>query len=187
MAEEIESKIRIVDHEPVRAKLRLAGADYIGRVLEMNHLYDDSSQTLFQHGCGLRIRECKPLDGECPAATITFKGPMHQGPFKQRREIEVEISDARAMIDLLHALGYSEQIVFEKKRESWRADPCKIELDEVPNLGLFVEVEGPDAQTIQDTLNRLGLDPAASIRKSYVAMLMERASTHGPREFRFAM
>lgn len=188
MPDEIESKIRVADHESVRQKLREAGAEYVGRVLETNRLFDDQKWTLLKSGCGMRVRDCKTLDGPVRPATLTYKGPLREGEFKQRNEIEVQIADSGAMIEILNELGFFERIIFEKRREGWRLRPCAVVLDEVPALGLFVEVEGPDPKTIKKTVSRLGLDAAASIRKSYVAMLAEGANTSAtqPLEFRFA-
>jgi adenylate cyclase class 2 len=188
MPDELESKIRVADHESVRARLRETGAEYISRVLETNRLFDDQKWTLLKSGCGLRVRECLPLEGPGPSATLTYKGPVRESEFKQRSEIEFPIASAGAMIEILHKLGFFERIIFEKKRESWRLDPCKVELDEVPTLGRFVEVEGPDPKTIKRIVGQLGLDATASIRKSYVALLADGASTSSPRplEFRFA-
>jgi len=187
MPDELESKIRVAEHEPVRGRLREANAEYLGRVLETNRLFDDDKWTLLKGGCGLRVRSCRTLDGPEQPATLTYKGPLRDGAFKRKSEIEIEIADAVSMVGILAAMGFSEWIIFEKNRESWRLPPCEVELDEVPGLGLFVEVEGPDEAAIRAALARLGLDPRQSTRRSYVAMLAEGANTCAPRplEFKF--
>ncbi|MEK6642867.1 MAG: class IV adenylate cyclase [Planctomycetota bacterium] len=188
MPDEIESKIRVTGHDPIRQRLRQSGAEYLGRVLETNRLFDDSNGSLLDNGCGLRVRACDLLDGAARSATLTYKGPMREGVFKKRVEVEVAISDAAAMMEILGSLGFHPRIVFEKRRESWRFKGCAVELDEVPNLGLFVEVEGPDEESIHSVLSGLGLDALASIRTSYVTMLVSGEKPEGgmPFEFRFA-
>lgn len=188
MPDELESKLRVSEHDSVRRRLREHQAVYVGCVVETNRILDDANGTLFQTGCGLRVRECRVVDGTGQQATLTYKGPQRPGPFKRRSEIEVEVVDAAAMIEILGALGFVERFIFEKKRESWRLADCRVELDEVATLGLFVEVEGPNEEAIESTMALLGLGESELIRKSYVAMLAESVPSPAnyPLEFRFS-
>jgi adenylate cyclase class 2 len=185
---ELECKIRVASHAELREKLRLAEADYVGCVLETNTLFDLSDGSLHRTGCGLRIRSTIVLEGRGAGSTLTFKGPRTPGPFKCREEIETGISDAGAAAALLHALGYVERVIFEKRRESWRLDACLIELDELPRLGLFVEIEGPDEAAIREAMTALDLANAESISESYVSMVAGLGLTGeaGPVVLRFA-
>ena len=54
-------------------------------------------------------------------------------------------------------------------------DTCRVELDEVPLLGTFVEIEGPTEAAIEAALERLGLAGQATEPKSYVGLSAERA------------
>ena len=92
------------------------------------------------------------------------------GPFKRREEFEVEISDAAVMTHLLHELGFRERIIFEKRRESWLLHPCRVELDELPKFGTFVEVEGPDEDAIRLALATLGATDGEHVAESYAAI-----------------
>jgi adenylate cyclase class 2 len=184
---ELECKIRVASHAELREKLRLAEADYVGCVLETNSLFDLPDRALQRAGCGLRIRSTIVLEGCGPGSTLTYKGPRTPGAFKCREEIETGISDAGAAAALLHALGYVERIIFEKRRESWRLGRCEIELDELPRLGLFVEIEGPDEAAIREAMIALGLAGAESISESYVSMVagLGSAGEAGPVVLRF--
>lgn len=171
MTVEIECKVAVEDHEPVRGALRRAGAEPIACVIETNRIYDRPGGELAQSGCGLRVRTLRPLEGPPPPATLTFKGPVLPGEFKQREEIEISHDDGDALRRLLAALGFEERIAFEKHRESWRLENCRVELDELPRAGRFVEVEGPDEPSIRRVLDRIGLAGRTSIRHSYVALV----------------
>ena len=171
MPVELECKVRVEDHSGVRAGLKRAGATCVGRVLETNRLFDGANGSLRLSGCALRVRTTTVIDGSGPGSTLTYKGPRQAGPFKRREEIEVVVEDAVAMVNILGALGLAERFLFEKRRETWTLDACTVELDEVPRLGRFVEVEGPDEGAIRSVLRRVGLEGAASIRESYVSML----------------
>lgn len=172
MPTELESKMKVDSHQTTRDRLRDAGAVYVGNVLETNRILDRPDGHLLRTGCGLRIRRIRILEGAGPRDSITFKGVKIPGKFKQREEHETQIDDADALSAILAALGYSDKIVFEKRRESWRLNTCTVELDELPQLGFFVEVEGPSESEVESTLIRLGLSDQQSITDSYVALLM---------------
>ncbi|MCB9853201.1 MAG: class IV adenylate cyclase [Phycisphaerales bacterium] len=185
MPVELEAKIPVESHDAVRNQLRTAGAEYVGKVLETNHLLDHTDCSLRDSGCGLRVRSIQILDGEGPGATMTFKGPKQAGAFKQREEHETQIENADAALAILRGLGHTRELVFEKRRETWRLGDCTIELDEVPVLGRFVEIEGPSAASIQHIIDALHLDGSRNISDSYVAMLAAQAPDVPNPEFRF--
>ena len=118
---------------------------------------------------------------------ITFKGPQQEGPYKKREEIELTVTDAAAAEALLAGLGYHRTLSFEKRRESWRLKDCLVELDELPQLGTFVEVEGPTESAVQNVLHTLGMENPPCIKTSYIAMLGKWIETQGSgmRDVRF--
>ena len=179
MRRETEAKIRVDSHGPLRAHLRELGATFVSRVVETNRILDRPDASLRRRGCGLRIRSAVAEVGDDVPATLTGKGPVVPGPFKSREEIELRIDDADAAADLLHLLGFVVILRYRKRRESWRLGDCRIELDEPPHLGLFVEIEGPDEAAIQSTRDALGLGDAPVERASYVRMLLAYCDEHG--------
>ena len=50
---------------------------------------------------------------------------------------------------------------------------CLVELDELPDIGAFVEVEGPDEKTVFAVSESLGL-AGEPISESYLAMVLRR-------------
>lgn len=176
---EIEAKFAVGDLEQVRGRLRSAGATYVGRVLECNRFFDRADAGLRAAGCGLRVRSVRVLDGPAVAATVTFKGPVQAGAFKTRRECELAVSDAEQAAELLTLLGFDETILFEKRRESWRHGGCMIELDELPFIGTFVEIEGPSEGAIRDVQERLALGGTACERASYLALIVRHCENAG--------
>lgn len=173
MPVELECKVRVSSLAEVRETLRAAGAEYLGRGLETNRLFDREDSALRDSGCGLRIRSVTAEDGPSILATLTFKGPRQPGPFKCREELEVTLGDPAAMAAILRSLGYGERILFEKRRETWLLASCRVELDELPVLGTFVEIEGPDGATIQQVRQQIGLADQEALSQSYVSMVAE--------------
>jgi len=187
MSVETELKTRVESHEAVRAQLARARAVFVRCVLETNRLFDDDDGRLYRDGCGLRVRSVEALDGDGGAATITFKGPRQSGMYKVREELESAVGDPAAVCALLDRLGYRERIVFEKRRETWRLGDCTVELDTLPRLGCFVEIEGPDEAAVTDVASRIGLGDAGPIMDSYVSMVADLLGADGSKrmELRF--
>ena len=174
MAIELECKVRVESLATVRERLKAAtGAEFVGRVLEENRLFDREDGSLRRAGCGLRVRSTRVVEGTAQSPTLTYKGPRAPGPFKRREEIELQIADAATMGEILHALGYSERVIFEKRRESWRLPPCRVELDELPRLGTFVEVEGPSEAAVREALTTLAIADREPVSQTYVSMVVE--------------
>lgn len=179
MALEVEAKIKVDSHLVVRNRLEQLGAVFVGAVLECNRLFDKPSGVLRRKGRGLRIRSCRALIGQTPAATLTYKGPKQPGPIKTRKELETVVQSPKAAKAILRALGFTEVLRFEKRRETWQFDGCTIELDEVPHLGCFVEIEGEDQLHVQRVQNALEMGHMETIKTSYIGLLLRHCQEHG--------
>ena len=176
---EIEAKFRVASHEPVRKRLRTLGATLIGRVVESNRILDRPDGSLRRVGRGLRIRSTIADDDGKTSATLTLKGPLLAGEFKSREELEIEISSPETAGNILKALGFVSILTYQKRRESWLLGECRIELDEPPHIGLFVEIEGPGESAIRSARSDLGLDAIGHTPESYVRMLLNYCRDHG--------
>lgn len=172
MPREIEAKLRVESHEPVRQRLQSVGAAPLGRVVETNVILDHADGSLRRRGCGLRVRTCVADGTGESTSTLTVKGPVEAGPFKSREELEIQISDPSTAMRILELLGFVSILSYRKRRESWRLDECRVELDEPPHVGLFVEIEGPDEASVHQARRKLGLAEVAHVKASYVGMLM---------------
>ena len=184
---EIEAKYRVASHGPIRERLIAAGAESLATVLEINEIFDAVDGSLRRRGCGVRVRSTIDEKTQSRSATMTFKGPVRPGPFKAREEQEVGVSDAETASRILHGLGFVRVLRYEKRRESWRLDDCRIELDQPPHIGLFVEIEGPGEAAITAAAVRLGLDGAVHEKASYVRMLHAYCVEHGITDFSLRM
>ena len=175
---ETEIKLRVESHEPTRARLHALGAQFIRRGMETNRIFDLSDGALRRKGMGLRVRTLHDEATGERSATLTAKGPRTHGVVKSREECEVSVADPDATVDILHLLGYAQILRYEKRRETWSHEDCLIELDEPARLGLFVEIEGPDAAAIAAVRKALGLAGASDVEASYVHMMMDYCHSH---------
>ncbi len=172
MCVEIEAKLKVDSLEQVTAKLTELGAEFQQEQLQMDYHFDDSNMTLQKTDCCLRLRRQRVNKSE--RFFLTYKGAKEKSSFKKRREIEIEVVNGDSIQKLFSALGYEKVLVIEKKRLTWHLGGCVIALDQLPLIGNFVEIEGPDEQKIADVQKNLGLSILPHIRKSYAALMRAR-------------
>jgi adenylate cyclase class 2 len=158
---ERELKLAVAELDPWRqALLRLGARPVSPATLEDNRVFDRDGE-LARRGELLRLRS------DAHGARLTFKGPARfEGPLKGRVEHEVMLASADALSTVLSALGYRVARRYQKVREEWELLGTVVALDHTP-MGEFVELEGGDPIAIA---RRLGLDPQAADRRSYLEL-----------------
>jgi adenylate cyclase, class 2 len=190
MSIELEAKVKVEEFEPIRARLREAGAKQTERRLERNVYFDFPDKRLKNADEGVRLRTTRPIAGGEETHLVTFKGRQAEKStsLKSREEIEFTVSDGDAATQLLARLGLQPTLGFEKRREvwDWPGGECEVVLDELV-LGKFVEVEGPDEKSIRDVLAALGLAGRPLIKRGYISMLDEERRKSGSSETMFRL
>jgi adenylate cyclase class 2 len=172
MCTEIEAKLKVDSLSETERKLGELGAKFLGEQLQTDYFFDDANTTLTKSDKCLRLRKQKSGDSE--KYFLTYKGSREDSNLKKRQEIESEINDAGSFYKLLSVLGYEQVLVVEKKRCLWQLEGCEVALDNLPDLGDFVEIEGPDEKNIAKVQNILGLSELPHISKSYATLLSEK-------------
>ncbi len=163
----MEIKLRLPDAATGRRLLRRSGFRLLHRrKFESNALFDTPERTLTERGKLLRVRRS---GSRC---SLTYKGPGREGRYKDREEIEVEIADAEAMMELLHALGMEVIFRYEKYRAEYAApDGGVATVDETP-IGVFLELEGRP-EWIDRAASELGFDESDYITATYAELYLE--------------
>ena len=195
MSKEREIKLRIEDLPALRRALAKLGARVARpRVHEHNILFDTPEFALAKREQLLRIRTERPATKDRKTSSrsvLTFKSPIPAaGPagkserHKVREEIELEISDAKALARILEGLGLRGWFQYEKFRTTFRlpasnawAKGLLIELDETP-IGVFLELEGP-AKAIDRAAQALGFDEEDYIVANYLVLYREFSRSRG--------
>jgi len=172
MAVEIEAKMKVDSFDAISRRLTEVGAAKAGEAIETNVFFDTDDRSLLAADQGLRLRTTIAMPSGEKKHTITFKGPRQHGPLKSREEKELGVVDAKDAIALLEVLRFHRVLSFEKKRQSWKLADCMVELDELPHLGLYVEIEGPKEESVMKVRETLHLTDKPIIKASYVALLM---------------
>lgn len=176
---EIEIKLKVDGPAPIRETLKSLGAEPLGEVLETNIFLDTIDRALLSADCALRLRRNRSLADGHEMLVITYKGPREEGVVKRREEIEVIVEDMDHVMALLDRLGFQETVCFEKRRETWQFGQCMIELDEMPKLGAFVEIEGPTESAVTNAQAKLGLTDLQPLPESYADLVTRHLSDIG--------
>ena len=181
MPVEIEIKLKVDDLSAVRERLKSLGAERVGEVVETNVFFDTSDRALMASDCGLRLRRNRRA-GKTEKLVLTYKGPRAEGPVKRREEIEILVDSFDATVELLSRLGYTQNLSFEKRRETWKLEKATIELDTLPQLGHFVEIEARSEAQVLKLRDKLGLNDLESILTSYPDLVSHHLSERKPRQ-----
>ncbi|MHA1940983.1 MAG: class IV adenylate cyclase [Candidatus Hodarchaeales archaeon] len=115
---------------------------------------------------------------------LTYKGAKTGSVMKIREEITVTLTNPRGMTNILKRLGFNPSFEVRKNRINWNYRSATISIDNVKDLGKFIEIELNSDESvftnqtgkkeIETTLNRLfpnwsGIEE----RKSYLELLLE--------------
>jgi adenylate cyclase class 2 len=177
MSHEIEAKFKVADFRAVRKRLAELGAVYLGTDLQTDAYYDTADRSLLGEDKGLRIRQTRRLRSSPQAPDrdtrpqLTYKGPAGTNArAKIRREIQTRVDSQPAADEILTALGLSPTLTIQKKRASYRLGSCIVELDELPVIGRFVEIEAPNPQRIETVRKKLNIQSEPSTNH-YITLL----------------
>jgi adenylate cyclase class 2 len=177
MHEEIEAKLKVDSLEDVERRLREGGASFVRETVQTDAYFDTADRRFTRADECLRLRREKI--GPHERLILAYKGPKQQDDYKKRTEIELGVDDAGTAELLLAALGYQKALAFNKRRCLWRLHGCEVALDELPLLGVFVEIEGPDSGTIAQVQEILGLARVPHTMDSYASLIDQELSRLG--------
>jgi adenylate cyclase, class 2 len=160
---EIEVKFLLDDMATIQDRIRQLGGMGQGPVFETNLRFENESHGLGKNRTLLRLRQDR-------RATLTFKSDANKpdDQFKINTEYEVVVNDFSTMKQILEALGFHQEQIYEKKRESICLNQTTLCLDSMP-FGPFLEIEG-GKKDIKDMARRLGLAWEDRILLNYVAI-----------------
>jgi len=178
MPQEVELKLKVRDHKPVRKALRKTQAEYLGTFIETDTFFDTREGKFRRADSAVRLRTVRCVRRGATQADVrpvlTYKGPRRRNTkLKTRQELQTRVDDADALAAVLRSCGLKPVRTIQKRRAVYRLGGCVVTLDTLPLIGCFVEVEGPDTERIVSLAGRLGLQDE-HISTSYLELL-ERA------------
>ena len=161
---EQEVKFHIPDLPGLQEKLEGLGAELEQpRTYERNLRFDNSGGDLSAMYQVLRLRHDT-------RSRLTYKGSSDLNrEVNARQELEVEVSDFETAQEILEALGYEVVVIYEKHRSAYMLGNVEVSLDEMP-FGTFIEIEGPDTDSVRDAAEKLGVAWEERIVLGYMTM-----------------
>ncbi|MDH7509020.1 MAG: class IV adenylate cyclase [Methanomassiliicoccales archaeon] len=174
---EIEVKSPCSDIGRVKSHLESIGASRVGTSRQVDIYFTHPLRRFAVTDEALRIRK------EGDRCTLVYKGPKIDSETKTREEIEVEVSDCDLISSILKKLGFDIAGKVTKERTVYRTGALIVCLDEVEDLGSFVEIEyaGEDFEKgkgeILSLMKELRL--SHNERRSYLELLLIKRSRKG--------
>ncbi len=132
---EIEAKAYADDLQVIEKKILSMGAKLTWQGEQKDIYYNHPARDFASTDEALRVRE----EGE--KVILTYKGPKIDDITKTREEIKVNVEDTPSIKEILIKLGFKEVGVVKKHRKKYILREFKICLDNVADLGCFVEIE----------------------------------------------
>jgi adenylate cyclase class 2 len=186
---EVEVKIPIENRKSVEEALHRIGAQKMNSETQVDVYFDHPARTFQETDEALRLRSRHPeLEGDEKDNTIptpyelTYKGPKLETRSKSRVEHSVHISNIDSARSILESLGFKHVATISKRRVFYTVDSITVSVDDVENVGLFLELErmvtsrrdmNPALDMIFNLIKRLGLDSNNSIRTSYLELFLQ--------------
>lgn len=167
---EIEIKAYCQNISDIKIKLAELDAVFIKTETESDQYFNHPAKDFAETDEALRIRNA------ADTTILTYKGPKVSKVTKARIEKEVVVQDDKETGEILNLLGFHQSGMVMKNRDYYELGDIIICLDDVENLGAFVELEkkGNNLEVIEKELfslaEKLGLEKFE--RKSYLEMLL---------------
>jgi len=168
---EIEVKVK-ADLKAVEKRLLQEGADFVNEERQIDSYYNAPDRNFAQTDEALRLRSIGKKN------MLIYKGPRLDTASKSRKEVTVSVTRKRTE-ELLSSLGFSKFGQVTKVRRNYRLGDILVSLDEVENLGTFMEIEALAEEKdlefhekrVLELLEQLGVSQDETIRDSYLELI----------------
>lgn len=171
---EIETKFKTKNLEAIKKKLVKLGAVFSDEVDQKDEWYRWKGQELASQHPGSFMIRIRNQNGVFYFGTkeLTNKTGVWI-------EYELQISDAEEMKKIINQLGFTKVFTLTKKRIPGRLEEFGLCLDDVKELGKYLEVEvisdNPDEgkEKIRQLMTRLGIDDREVEHRGYGAIILQ--------------
>lgn len=158
MITEYEAIFLNIDEQVLREKLAALGARCVKpRTLMRRLIFENGA---LPPGAWVRLRD------EGDAITLTLKQVADEDAIGGKREVSLTVSDFDVAAAFLELSGFTRRNYQENYREEWirRSVDGEVifDFDTWPDLPTFLEIEGPDEESVRQAAAEFGLDFAAA-------------------------
>jgi adenylate cyclase class 2 len=171
---EIEVKVE-ADLGAVEKRLIEEGANFAKEERQIDTYYNAPHRDFAQTDEALRLRSVGRKN------MLTYKGPRLDTISKSRKEITLSVA-REPTEELLRCLGFSKFGQVTKLRRNYKLGDLLISLDDVKNLGTFMEIEALAEERdfefhekrLIELLEKLGFSQGEIIRQSYLELIYSK-------------
>ncbi len=184
---EVEVKISIDSFDEIEQRILNLGAKKINQEVQIDSYFEHPCRTFSETDEALRVRLRRPLgkaehESQTDLVELTYKGPKIDSTTKTRIESSVKLNDVEEITSILENLGFKQVATITKKRQFFSLPQITISIDDVEDVGLFVELESISnydeitkaRENIFAMVKKLGLKSTQSIRESYLELFLSR-------------
>lgn len=153
MIKELELKFLEIDKEAIVGKLISKGATLTVDSILKTVYFDTEDSQIFKKNELLRVRTFGDKVELCRKVNMRIEDDC-----KVYDEVEVFVSDFDETVRFLESLGYKKVIEYEKKRTEYKLpDGSKFEIDEIPTVPVFLEIEAVSFERIKALIDEYDL------------------------------
>lgn len=175
---EIELRARILDEELLEQKLNQLPKipEKMKEVRQVDIYFKHEGEE--EEKMVIRIRK----DYESNTALLTFKGKSRHTDDIAWHDFDTPISDPDRLEQVLLGHGYVYFVLIDKVRKTFKYEDFEINIDNIRDLGLFIEIEKNGEEKdmenirkeIMDLLVLLGIGEGEIISKGYVQLILNK-------------
>ncbi len=150
---EIELKFLNINIEEIKEKLnKLWAILKYDNTIESHSFLADGFHWADSNMKFLRVRK------NSDDVRITYKDPTKQWHMTNRQEIEIKVDDFNTAISLLEKLNFKKDDIFIKHRIHYELWNIHFELDTVPGIPTYLEIETQSENDMKEICIKLWLD-----------------------------
>ncbi len=172
----LEREVKAALSDDALERLRHLDLSRIDRQIQVDTYYRHPSIDFVANDEALRIRRSDDK------TIVTYKGPRLSRDTKMREEHELVVNDANEARAIFQRLGFIEVATVEKTRQRFEQKGLCVMIDDVRDLGRFIEVEVLVEDQIAQAearvfafLEGIGISRKNTIRESYLELLSKKA------------
>jgi adenylate cyclase class 2 len=134
---EVEIRAKIKDIDSVKEHLGLIDAQFVDNIEQIDRIFGhpkflDKETKIIEGGLSARIRQVNN------SSKLEFKEIIRDGG---GFEIEAKLDNIDSGIELLEKLDFKEAFTISKTRDVYKYNDFEIAIDQVEQLGSFIEIE----------------------------------------------
>jgi adenylate cyclase class 2 len=185
---EVEIKIPIRDTKSVRETILAKGGTELNSEVQTDTYFAHPCRSFEETDEALRVRSRDNITDENLSphyahVELTYKGPKVDSTTKTREEYSIGLAESQIVTQILDKLSFEQVATVTKHRTFFKLDEITLSVDDVEDVGTFIELEaiasGEEEMTKQrdkiiEMVRQIGLDPIESVRESYLELLLAK-------------